>query len=1179
MADALLIVVVEGVSKKVVSLIGEEIGLVWGFKQELTRLDETLTMIRAVLHDAETRQVQEEAVKLWMKRLKDVAEEAEITLDEFAYEILRRKAEIKNQMTRKVLSFFSASNPIAFRHKMAHKIKKINSSLEKINKDANDFGLQKQGVDAVSPHVALNRETDSFLDNSGVVGRENEALEIVKVLIDPGNNQEVLCVVPIVGIGGLGKTTLAKLIYNNEKIVGHFDVRVWVCVSHNFDTKRLLIKILESLKRGKLEEKSRDVILSDLQKELGGKKYLLVLDDVWNDKIVEWEDFKSCLLGVNTTKGNNIVVTTRKHGVASIMGTHDSHCLQLLSNDKIWSIFKQKAFATGGAPMTQELEEIGLEIAKKCRGVPLAAKVVGGMMFSKKDKDEWLDVRESVPWVSGEDENEAVLGILKLSFNHLPSPSIKRCFAYCSIFIKDSIIEKEQLIQLWMALGFLQFDDFGGSKKVMEDVGVQFFNDLVRNSLFQDVEKDVYGNIVRCKMHDLVHDLAQSVSKSECFYLENDSLVNDIPQVRHLASYSSGEAIWTALSKEKAGYLHTLILHNSKPNNISNFECLRVLKLGYVWRESLSENLLNAFSKLKHLRYLDLSAASYITVLPKSIGKLYNLQTLRLGYKVEELPDELSNLRNLRHLHYSEHSSLHQPMWLGQLTCLQTLPWFDVGREKGHRIEELGCLKHLRGMVLIRYLEQVSGREEAQKANLFEKTNAYKLQFQWSCDREVNTKNDDEEVLEGLQPHSHLKSLSVQYFLGNKFPTWMMKMMVNIDGRDGRWLPLENMVEIELRGCKNCEHLPMLGQLPHLRELKLVEMPNLKCIDTSFYYHGRHHSGDINERSVYFPSLISFELSVMPNLEEWKEVEKLIFPRLKELKIVDCPKLTVVPGCFTSIKKLTVRVVNSILPLTNICRNLTTLTSLSIKEVAELTYLPDGLLENNKSITNLQIFNSPIKSLIFPDLVSLEDLQIHNCEELTCLPSELLQSCTSLRNLSIRSCSNLIALPELEPVGTSLWYLAIINCYKLTCLPALDSLTRLIYLPLGPFSKELNSFPSLGTLQNMQPRLSQLLLYGWSHWKSIPEQLQHLTSLTYVRIEGFGFETLPDWFGNLSCLQRIIIWDCEKLKYLPSMESLTKLSHLYIEGCPLLKQRRPGWSEIPPQTIIKIDNRVTRRPN
>ncbi|KAM7486538.1 hypothetical protein LguiA_002547 [Lonicera macranthoides] len=793
-------------------------------------------------------------------------------------------------------------------------------------------------------------------------------------------------------------------------------------------------------------------------------------------------------------------------------------------------------------------------------------------MFSKKDRDEWLDVRESVPWVSSEDVNEAVLGILKLSFNHLPSPSIKRCFAYCSIFIKDCIIEKEQLIQLWMALGFLQLDNFGSSKKVMEDVGDQFFHDLVQNSLFQDVEKDMYGNIVRCKMHDLVHDLAQSVSKSECFRLENDSLVSDIPQVRHLSSYSSGEAIWTALSKDKARYLHTLFLDYGMPNNISNFKCLRILKLGNVWKENLSENLSNEFGKLKHLRYLDLSDADYITVLPKFIGKLYNLQTLRLGDQVKKLPDELSNLINLRHLHYPTWSNLHQPMQLGRLTCLQTLPWFDVGKENGTRIAELSCLKHLRGTILIRYLERVSGKEEAQKANLFEKTNANAMEFQWSRDREVNTKNDDEEVLEGLQPHSHLKRLSIQYFLGNKFPTWMMKMMVNIDGRDGRWLPLENLVEIELRGCENCEYLPMLGQLPHLRELKLVEMPNLKCIDTSFYYHGRHHSGDINERSVYFPSLISFKLYVMPNLDEWKEVEKLIFPRLEELKIEGCPKLTTVPRCFTSIKKLRVRDVNSNLPLTNICRNLTTLTYLTIDKVAELTYLPDGLLENNKSITNLDIFNSPIKSLVFPNLASLEDLHIDTCEELTCLPSGLLQYCTSLRRLRIENCSNLIALPELEPVGTSLGYLDITHCYKLTCLPALDCLTRLSELILGPFSEELNSFPSLDTLQNVQPCLGYLELHGWSHWESTPEQLQHLTSLIFLRIKGFGIETLPDWFGNLSCLQEIIIQDCKKLKYLPSMESLTKLSELYIDRCPLLKQRTPGWSEIPPQTEIYIDD-------
>ncbi|KAM7510613.1 hypothetical protein LguiB_009488 [Lonicera macranthoides] len=151
--------------EEVISLFGEEIGLVWGFNKELNRLSESLTMIRAILHDAEARQVQEEAVKLWMERLKGVADDADTVLDEFGYEILRRKVGIKNQMTRKILSFFSFSNPIAFRHKMAHKIKNVDTSLEKINKEAIEFGLQRGGVDALPLRVTLNRDSDYFLDN------------------------------------------------------------------------------------------------------------------------------------------------------------------------------------------------------------------------------------------------------------------------------------------------------------------------------------------------------------------------------------------------------------------------------------------------------------------------------------------------------------------------------------------------------------------------------------------------------------------------------------------------------------------------------------------------------------------------------------------------------------------------------------------------------------------------------------------------------------------------------------------------------------------------------------------------------------------------------------------------------------------------------------------------------
>ncbi|CAK9147442.1 unnamed protein product, partial [Ilex paraguariensis] len=256
---------VKEILSKAISLAAEEIGLVWGFKGDLAKLKDSVEMIQAFLADAETRGVGEKSVKLWLEKLKDETYRADDVLDEFAYEIARRKVEIRDQMRRKVRFFFSSSNPVLFRSRMAHKIKKINTSLVKINEEAKVLGLRlsllaapsqvtvdHQGADSLlhqgvsqvaNPQLFIGRETNSLLHQSEVVvARDGDASNIVQMLTSP-KNQDVVSVIPIVGMGGLGKTTLAKLIHNGDEITRHFDSRIWVCVSENFRFKNLGILI------------------------------------------------------------------------------------------------------------------------------------------------------------------------------------------------------------------------------------------------------------------------------------------------------------------------------------------------------------------------------------------------------------------------------------------------------------------------------------------------------------------------------------------------------------------------------------------------------------------------------------------------------------------------------------------------------------------------------------------------------------------------------------------------------------------------------------------------------------------------------------------------------------------------------------------------------------------------
>ncbi|XP_049367928.1 putative disease resistance protein RGA3 [Solanum verrucosum] len=480
MAEVLLSASVEVLLQKLLLLATSGNSHLWGSKKELEKLRRCLAIARAVLHDAERQQRKDQAVKLWLKKLEDLAYDADNLLDELNYTTLKKSE-------WKVCFVLSLPNPLSC--KMRAKIREIIVNLKMINEEANDFAIPRGVQDGID-HIN-HKETDCFHGDSNIVGREDDVSTMIESLICQTN--QVVAVFPIVGMGGLGKTTLARLIYNDEQIVRYFDERIWVCVSEIFDVNKIIRLVLESLTQRSIDVQSRNALLQILHKELGGRKYLLVLDDVWNEKLEEWDDFKRSLVGINATKGNAIIVTTRSERVASIVATHHLHFLEKLSEDDCWSVFKERAFPEGDVPM--ELVPIGKQIAHKCSGLPLAANLLGGMLRLTK---------------------ETILQVLKLSFDHLPSTSVKKCFAYCSIFSRDHDIEKDQL----------------------------------------DVKRDDYGNITHCKMHSLVHALAQSISRYEGFNV-GCSTEDGHPHVRYLSMKSLRESM-PSVVKEKARSLRTL---------------------------------------------------------------------------------------------------------------------------------------------------------------------------------------------------------------------------------------------------------------------------------------------------------------------------------------------------------------------------------------------------------------------------------------------------------------------------------------------------------------------------------------------------------------------------------------------------------------------------------------------
>ncbi|XP_030940161.1 putative disease resistance protein RGA1 [Quercus lobata] len=1164
MAETVLSVVAEEILGKLISLATEQISVAWGFKDELMRLRESVEMIQDVLADAERRQVSDRSVMRWLQRLKDVAYDADDVLDELAYEILRRKVEIRNQMKRKVCFFFSFSNPIAFRFKMANKVKSIHESLKRINDEAKPYDLAKVGPVNANLEIIPKRETDSSVDHSEVVGREDPASEIVKLLLNAASQQ--LSVIPIVGMAGLGKTTLAKLVYNHESVKKHFDKTIWVCVSNEFEDKKILEEILESLTDKPSPLKNKNTILERLQKELKGQKYILVLDDVWNEDPEKWETLKSSLKGMNSNVGNSIIVTTRSDKVAEIMETQTRHHLEKLSEDDCWFIIKKKLSLNENILLTPDMEAIGREIAKKCGGVPLLARVLGGTMSRKKVKSEWLAIKNSKVWNSP-DVNNGILLILKLSFDHLYPPSLKNCFTYCAIFPKDYNMGKEELIQHWMAEGLLQ------QSEGMEDIGNEYFDKLLANSLLQDIERNDYGDIVSCKMHDSVHDLALLISTQETLHLEDN--------IRHLPLISNGQTTTTIpppkddmshirsfslisnnqvtptipLSRDVMRRLRTVFwMHFDLGNKLLDLKCVRDLTL---FGREIGE-LPKSIGEFRHLRLLRIEETN-IKALPNSVTKLYNLQTLVIKDcdGLERLPKDLRNLISLRHIDIDRWCIKQLPINMGQLTCLQTLPFFVIGQDAGHRIEEVGCLSQLRGELSIYNLEHVRDKEEAKTANLVGKAGVQKLGFYWNRERDGN--NNDEDVLEGLQPHPSLKSLEIENFKGEKFPSWILAR----DNSSGGLFVLDHLLEIRLENCNKCNKLPTLGHLPHLKVLQIREMDNVKCIGTEFYinYGGERssNSGGGSGRNVVFPALKTLVLERLYNLVEWKDAV--------ESKTIE----TVLPQDATSLQSFTI---------------------IGCKKLSELSNAPLTL----PSLETFEVIRCPnLRS--FPSLQGagslLRSLAISCGDEV--LPTAL-QSCTSLSILSIKECPNLILIPELRKLHSltllqiwdcpnlksipdlgelhSLTDLSIFRCQtlKLTCLPkGLECVTRLKSLAIGGFCEELDAFPSLSSIQHLHMSLESLQLYGWAKLNSLPDEIQHLTSLKYLHINNFdGLEALPEWLCDFSSLQRLELWSCENLMHLPTsqaMQRLTKLQSLWITSCPKLQERcargsGAEWSKI-----------------
>ncbi|XP_073000725.1 putative disease resistance protein RGA3 [Typha latifolia] len=887
----------------VATLVEERVVLVLGVKDELKRLQRRMEMIKGVLEDAERRIIQDSAIVTWLKELKDVMYDADDIIDLCRYEAANiledQPSSSSNPPVRCLFPLLSCLTTIQMRHEIGGRIRSLNNRLEEIHKDKVMFTLEHARPDEQCVARASARMTSPLLD-ADVVGAEIKAAaeELVKRIVSKeGKQHQILA---IVGMGGIGKTTLAQKVYNDPAIKSYFSIMVWTCVSKSYSEIELLKKIIRSSGGDCGRAESMEELQQVLRIVVTGKRLFLVLDDVWQTDV--WTNFLKVPLQSEQGSGK-ILITTRDQNVAKGMGAVYIYQVAQLSINSGWELLRKRAYLDREEDVLS-LRDVGIQIVRKCGGLPLAIKTVAGFLATKEpDKREWEKLVGNNAWSMNELPEE-LRGALYLSYEDL-SPELKQCFLYCSLFPEDAIIGREALISFWVAEGFIKVR---GGNQIMEDTAEEYYNELVRRNLLQlDLVYSVAGG--GCRMHDLLRSLAQYLSRSESFYGDPQLLDPTVmSKIRRLSIATEGETIVILPEKKTKHLCLRTLLHFRSPPRVENdfftsIAYIRVLVLNRKGIESIPDSL----GYLIHLRMLDLTATR-ISKLPNSLGLLTNLQTLNLlGCKhLCALPRGLTQLCNLRHLRVAGTPLNDVPKGIRRLQLLNDLRGFVVASEtvtgemqNGWEMNEIESLDQLRWLLIVKLERATEGVVLEKKYHLRALELRCTLQEERAHQQPYSEEetNKIEKIFEKLSPPSCLEHLYIDGFFGRRYPTYMAS-------------PHSSLAQLSLSNCISCPDLPPLGQLPHLRYLRIEGAIAVITIGLEFLGNGVKASLPI---ATAFPKLEFLFLEKMPNWEEWslgEEIEERtssvgrkiaptfplsLLPRLKQLTLIGCPKLRALP--------------------------------------------------------------------------------------------------------------------------------------------------------------------------------------------------------------------------------------------------------------------------------------------
>ncbi|GMY32034.1 disease resistance protein RPM1-like [Fagus crenata] len=866
------------VMENLVPLLVQEARLLKGVHRKVASIKDELEIIQAFLKDTAEKDDISNVAKTWAKQVREEAFHIEDAIDEYIRHYAKQPHG-KRQSFHFLKKLFHSTIKLKPRHEIASEIQDISNNLKEKREMAVSYyhfnTMQQAGPSSDTRSVTRldPRVASLSIEEAEVVGIESHKAELIKRLLEEPSERMVISVV---GIGGLGKTTLVKKVYDDEKVAAHFDCKAWITVSQSYKMEELLRDMINQLYKSRKEIAPSEIhtmketsLIEELQQYLHEQRYVVIFDDLWD--IEFWGHIKYAF--PENDRGSRIIITTRSEDVApsnNECSNYYVYKLPHLSSEKAKELFNKKVFQGGQPP--PNLVDLSHDFVERCEGLPLAIVAIGGLL-STKDKVhyEWYKLYNSLS--SELKSNPRLLSITKilsLSYHDLPY-NLKACFLYFGMFPEDYFVNCARLIRLWIAEGFVKEKQ----GLTLEDVAQDYLSQLIHRSLVQVAEVDFIGKTRSCRVHDMLHEiiLSRSEELSLCLvsiqkYLNFEGIArrlsiqnNANPHLESITSSQTRSILIFGVDEVPDSFLTTCF---------ANFKLMKTMDFEGAPIDYIPEEVGNLF----HLKYLSLRDTK-VEKLPKSIGKLKNLETLDLKRsRVFELPMEISGLSKLRNLvAYIVNNDIEFNINFRQavkihsgIRCLQSLEkLFDIEANNAALIAELGSLGQLRKLVISK-LKRENGIALC--------TTLKKMSHLRSLGISATSEEELLELQLMFSPPPLLQTLSLCGRL-EKLPEWIPK--------------LKSIVRIVLAYSSLMDDpLKVLQALPNLMDLRL--------------YNG-YEGEQVHIKGGGFQKL---KVLFLRNLRGLKRliIDEGCLPLLEKLEIFSCPLLEEVPSDIHHLKSL-----------------------------------------------------------------------------------------------------------------------------------------------------------------------------------------------------------------------------------------------------------------------------------